>query len=319
MEDPTSNLIAWLFPVDKAGRAAENAKEVINHDKNKSRFLPALRENTDPGVYSRESTAQPEDDEDEEYSEVDEDNYGHKHNTQNDGNDPGWHYQRGLQLTFNHPVKGRQGITMGTDEDTCDIVVPNFKTLKSRVGRRHCYLTFDDERRLVLKDCSSNGTVVTYDGQGGKLRRNFVWILGGHDVPQEKKEIVIELHKMLQFQIIVFTHQTQPDVYANNVDRFLQQAEANNLAGLGLGSYDPSRASSKADTPDTGAIYLVDKRLGIGGFAIVTRRWNVSTGYYYAVKEPLNTKKGKFDPKMWEAEINIMKQISHVSLTSQFE
>jgi len=321
MEDQTSNIIAWLFPLGQAESTGyTNAKKVVEAAENGSRSMPPLREVAEQPVYSRESTAQPEEDEDENEDEdgneedEDEDEHGYKYNRkQNNGSEPDWIYKPGLQLNFNHAVKGSKGITFGTEKKS-DIFLPKDKSLENKISRLHCYLTFDNERRLVLKDCSSYGTIVEYDGQGGELRRNFTWILGGHRIPQANDKIIIQFHDYLRFQIVVFKHDTQPDLYVDNVNRFLQQTEINNMAGLGLGSNDPSRVSSKADTPGTDAIYLMDQTLGMGGFAVVSRHWNVSNGFYYAVKEPRDTRRGKFNCRLWQTEIDIMLRVSHVCL-----
>lgn len=76
-----------------------------------------------------------------------------------------------------------------TDPNSCNIVLPRLR----KISQRYCYLTFDTERRLILRDCSTHGTIVTYNDKGGELRRYFTWILGGHDVPQETKNIVIKI------------------------------------------------------------------------------------------------------------------------------
>jgi len=73
---------------------------------------------------------------------------------------------------------------------TCQIFsLPPLLLPYSNIDDRHCALTFEDDfddvclYRSVLKDLKSmNGTAVEYDDEGGELRRDFRWILGGHDV-----------------------------------------------------------------------------------------------------------------------------------------
>jgi hypothetical protein len=57
-----------------------------------------------------------------------------------------------------------------TDENFCDIVF--FKS--NKISRRHCYLTFDRKRRLILRDLSINEIIVTYDEQDEEKRRTIV-------------------------------------------------------------------------------------------------------------------------------------------------
>jgi hypothetical protein len=94
----------------------------------------------------------------------------------------------GLQLTFNRGPKAGQGLVLRTDPN-CDIVLPQL----SKISRFHCALTFDAQRRLILRDFSKHGTIVTYNGEGQESRHHFTWILGGHKVPRDTKNIVIEI------------------------------------------------------------------------------------------------------------------------------
>ncbi|KAH6716103.1 hypothetical protein BKA61DRAFT_573939 [Leptodontidium sp. MPI-SDFR-AT-0119] len=57
-----------------------------------------------------------------------------------------------LQLTFDPGPKAGQGITIGTDRNRCDIVLPKLPYISGL----HCILTFDAQRRLILKDLSRN-------------------------------------------------------------------------------------------------------------------------------------------------------------------
>jgi serine/threonine-protein kinase Chk2 len=145
------------------------------------------------------------------------------------------------------------------------------------------------------------------------LGHHFTWILGGHDVPRDTKNIVIEIQG-ISFQIIVSTHDENPRLYNSNVDRFLQEVKANeelSFGGLGIQSLNSTAPPSGTQTPSQDPIRLKQETLGKGAFAVVRRFWDVSTGLDYAYKEPRDKK--KFDWKMWEKEADIMSQISHVS------
>ena len=286
------DLIAWLFPAGEDDLGWKNAGETIHHEENQSIFMKAQQQ-IDRGIRSRESTAPPED-------------YEPKERT------PHWEYLDRLQLTFSRGPKGPKGITFGTNANACDVYLPRWKCV-SGTGREHCYLTFDAQNRLILQDDSTYGTIVTYDGQGGMTRRNFTWIIGGHKVPQKTEAIIIEFHRNLQFQIVVFNHEAYPQQYVVNVNRFRQQIAANAelpMAGLGLRSNDSTAANSSVQTPRTDAIRLKQRTLGKGSFAVVTLRWDVSTGEYVAVKEPY---KRVYNKESWRNEIYVMNQIAHVS------
>jgi hypothetical protein len=151
MEDP--NLIACLFPAQSRdkGPKGKNTWEVIYMPENVSRYiLPhiplqiPLQGQTKSDCRSRESTVPLEEKMD---------------NTPN-GTYPG------LELTFNHGPKASKGFVIGTDPNSCDIVLPKLP----HISRFHCAVTFDTQRRLILRDLSSNGTIVTYDDKGGESR-----------------------------------------------------------------------------------------------------------------------------------------------------
>jgi hypothetical protein len=213
-----------------------------------------------------------------------------------------------LQLTFNRGPKSGQGLVLGTDPN-CDIVLPRLKY----ISKRHCALTFDVERRLILRDFSRHGSIVKYDDQGGELRHDFTWILGGHRVPRDTRKIVIQIPG-ISFRIRVSTHDEDPPLYNANVDRFLHEAKANEefpFGRLGIQSSNSTGPPSGAQTPSQDPIRLKQETLGKGVFAVVRRFWDVSTGSEYAYKEPRDKK--KFNRTMWEKEADIMGQISHVS------
>ncbi|TKA28280.1 hypothetical protein B0A54_17131 [Friedmanniomyces endolithicus] len=279
MED----LIARLYPYGEGedGLAIRTVKLRQNH----SRMIDVRKDYSElHGRHSRESTAPLSDVED----EVEKETVGGK----------------GLQLTFTHGPKAGHGFKIGTDPNNCDIVIPLLKG----ISRCHCSLTFDEERRLILRDCSSNGTVVTYDGKGGQKRRHFTWILSGHEVPNDARSVVIRLHTALQLQIVV-AKPTFPHVYSENVDEFLQETAVTPdlpFGALGIQSVASTAAPSGTHTPMHDPILLEQETLGRGAYGVVTRVWDVSTGREYASKRFTN-----LDKSDWEKEASLMRQSPH--------
>ena len=183
----------------------------------------------------------------------------------------------------------------------------------------HFSLTFDEDKRLVVKDWGSlEGTEVTYNGEGQGKRREFQWIVSGHGVIEEKDSIVINVNPFMSFQIIVAKHDISSQAYIDKVDWFCQgTATAEDLLDdLNFPDRGTERPTG-AHTPDTGAIHL-RKRLGEGSFGVVTHFWNVSDGSEYALKEPSAKaiRKRKVNVDAWAREARIMGQISHVCLPS---
>ncbi|PQE09037.1 CAMK family kinase protein [Rutstroemia sp. NJR-2017a BBW] len=234
----------------------------------------------------------------------------------------------GLQLTFSPGLKTSQGFMIGTDKNRCDIVLPRLP--KCRISRLHCVLTFDPERRLVLRNFSQYGTIVTYNGQGGEKRQTiaakddkgrekrqyFTWILSGREVPKDVQKIVIQIDK-IKFQIIVSKHETYLDLYNDHVDLFLREANADNelsLGALGIQSTTSTAQQSGAHTPTSQTpIYIDQWNLGSGNFSIVNRVWDVSNRSVYTSKEFLHNMK---EPE-WRREASIMNQVSRLSNIDQ--
>lgn len=294
MED----LIACLYPYNKN----ELARQAVKKRENASRVIEAREKRPELlGRESRETTAPPDD------------------NVSNIAYEetPDYNYEVGLQLTFSHGPKGSHGFVIGTEASSCDIVVA--KTSDHRVSRRHCYITFDAQRRLIVRDCSSNGTIVEYDKKGGDNRRNFTWIIGGHDGLHDFKELVIKLDDQLQFQVVV-SKSRFPEIFLQNVDQFRAEIAVNNelpFGALGLQSAASTAGASGTQTPEERgdldmpnkkSILFKRKKLGHGTFSVVTHVWDVSTGLEYASKKFLNP--SEFN---WVREAMLMKKISHVS------
>ena len=72
-------------------------------------------------------------------------------------------------VAFNSELKSGHGLMFGTDPNSCNIVLPRLR----HISQRYCYLTFDAERRLIFRDCSTYGTIVKYDDKGGESRRTY--------------------------------------------------------------------------------------------------------------------------------------------------
>ena len=294
MED----LIACLYPYDDS--PCFYARTAVNSDENSSRHIEPQQEVPElPGRRSRESTAPPGNSENKTQSYL---------------------YEPGLQLMFSHGPKAGLGFVFGAEASSCDIPLPPLQ----EISRRHCYLTFDEQQRLIVRDTSSYGTIVTYNRKGGEKRRNFTWIVGGHRVPDETEEIIIQINDDLKFQVVV-SKPTFPDLFVGNVDQFHTEiADYDELpfGALGFQSAISTAAASGTQTPKQGggtrtpnqnSILLKQKRLGKGAFSVVDHVWDVSTGLEYASKKFFHP-----DKVNWRKEASIMKQISHVSFLFYF-
>ena len=263
MEDP--NLIATLIPIDRKN-LAENA---FRHVDNESRYLPPTqRIAEDPKLSSREVTPAQglSDDDDHDY------NFAHC-----------------LQLTFDkEPKNATKGYSFSTDLQQCDVSLgPRGAHL---ISGRHFCITFDDtideKTHLVLRDSSTNGTAVSYDGQASKeVRHHFTWIL---DLQKEEGKWEVRVHvRGLEFKVELASHETCKAEYDKNVKEFLENSRMDlpPLNILGMESHITIVQPSQPLTPRQLPIYISERNLGSGSFGKVDKVVNVSTGATYARKE----------------------------------
>ena len=137
MED--SKLIASLIPVD------DLTKHVFNYDQNKKRLVPPNAAfNDDPVISSREATPA---------------------YIVSQTNDDGEKYENKIRLVLNFgrpPKDPSKGYAFGTDEQKSDVV---FGSRGARgTSGIHFHISFDvinNQKRLVLRDSSTNGTAVS--------------------------------------------------------------------------------------------------------------------------------------------------------------
>lgn len=308
MEDP--DLIAILIPV------GDLTKHVFSHKFNENRYLPPTEGfNDEPLISSREATpayAMPQEDD-----------------------SPGDEYEKSyrLLLDFDKPPKNpSKGYAFGTDQQKCDVL------LGSRGARGisgvHFHILFDvvnKKTRFVLRDSSTNGTAVSYDGQAREeVRHQFTWILDleKHEVKHRKsKKWEIEvLVRGLIFKIKLASHRTCEAEYQGEVEKFLKISRIANpsLGDLSIVSHTTEVAPSQSRTPRQRPVYISEGSLGKGSFGQVDRVIDVSTGAIYARKtffEPSwerDEKRKKTQVEKWldkiRREIRIMREHPHVSI-----
>ena len=303
MEDP--DLIATLIPTDND----DHARNAFCHDDNEKRCLPPTRGIDEcPAISSREATPAC---------------------AQSIVNDHGTHeHKHRLRLTFNEkPKDPAKGYAFGTDKQKCDVLLGP-RGVRGTSGV-HFYITFDiigGKRRLVLRDSSTHGTAVSYNGQAREeVRHHFTWIL---NLEKGEGEWKIEVHvRGLEFELA--SHETYKAEYDKNVKKFLNHSRTADppLGVLSIDSYTTTVMPSQCLTPGQRPIYIHEEELGRGSFGRVDRVVNVSTGAIYAHKEfyePKWRKDGesrKHQQEKWRnqirREIRIMMEHPHVSMTTR--
>lgn len=222
-----------------------------------------------------------------------------------------------IQLTFDEDNQGytfgkdNQGCTFGVSR-RCDVVLERLKHGESsRISSRHFRITFDDQGRLKLEAMSkSHSMTVSQDGQAWDQPRKhyFKWIL----FPGTVIKVIID--ETLEFWIELAKHDSCQDEYQKRVQSFLEtsrNAIALNL--LNIDSQQTTAAPSQPLSPSSlrqAPIYRRLEELGRGKFGKVYKVIDVSTGDTYAGKYFYPDTEDK-----WKSEVEILKKVSHVSMT----
>lgn len=298
MEDP--KLIATLIPTD----AEKRAEKAFRLKHNESRYLkPTEGIPEGPPISSREATPATELSSDEGC------NYESTHR---------------IQLTSGKkPKDPTKGYTFGTNEHLCDVLLGHRGA--HRISGVHFCITFDEKKQLILKDCSTRGTSVSYNGQArGEVRRRFTWIL---DLRTGDAEYEIKVHVGgLEFKVELASHDACSVDFEENVERFLEATRTvvPALDVLGIYSHTTTAQPSQALTPRGRSIYIFGQTLGSGSFGRVEKVIDVSTGSTYARKqfyEPRwerNENRRRQQKEDWlngvRKEIRIMRENPHVSM-----
>ena len=276
MENPIS--IAFLYPAERD----LGALIAINLEENKKRYIePQI------GYDSRATTV-----------------------TDEDGDDSDLMCAPKLHLTFSEKPSGSHGFWIGLDPQ-CDVILKEEKL--GKISKKHCFITFDKQRRLILRDSSTYGTIVTYDDRGRERRAHHTWCLSGKQASCASK-IIIEIDR-IRFQIVVSSHKNNTEEYYQNVDKFLRDIEENvSLGALGIYSNNSTTQHSGVQTPmDTVPVYIMRHRLGKGGFSSVYMAWDSSTEKVCAVK-CINP--GEKSEKNWKKEVDILMQAKRLQTVS---
>ncbi len=287
-----------MIPVDK-WKLAENA---FCLEDNERRYLRGIEEG--PTISSREATPARE-----------------KLDDKYDSKDR-------LQLTFDKELKDpTKEYSFGTNPQICDVLLGQ-RGACGISGLHFCITyddTFNDEKHLILRDSSTNGTAVSYSGQAKEeVRHHFAWIL---DLKKEEGGWKVEVHlRGLSFKVELASHNTCKAEYDKKVEDFLKDSRTPlpPLVMLGIYSHATTAQPSQPLTPRQYPIYICEQKLGSGSFGRVDKVIDVSSGAIYARRKFYEPQWGKGEKcrrqqnEDWlnrvRREIRIMRDNLHVSL-----
>ncbi|KAI9844979.1 MAG: hypothetical protein M1837_005123 [Sclerophora amabilis] len=286
MEDPT--LIATLIPTDPRNLA----EKAFLRPENRPRYLKPAESIADSSTTSATSAQD-----------------------QRDGNSDDYDFAHRIRLRTTDELKNPvRGIAFGSDPETCDVLLPG--NVQRGISGLHFWITFDENRQLLLRDCSTCGTAVSYDRQAqDEVRRNFTWMLG---LVKEHGHWDVRVHvphkKGLAFKIQLASHNTCQAEFNAEVDRNLA-ASRDPLAAtnvLNIKSLASTALPSQYLSSRRRPVYIQEQKIGSGAYAIVYKIINVSTGCVYAGKYFYRSKKPEKD---WlqriRREVRIMTNICH--------
>lgn len=277
MED--LNLIMTLKAVSKL------AEDVFHWPHNSSWYLPPSHEVDDEStnLSSREATP-----------------YTLPETDANEGYSSHW-----IQLTFTQRPKNiREGYVFGSDPQVCDILLGNRD--RNRISNQHFCVTFDEQKRVVLRDFSRWGTSISYNRQArNQIWHHFTWIIKIGNF--KKIEVRVARQDDFTFEVKLAECKTCEDKYGLHLNSYLEESRTAlppfNM--LGIYSQKTTAASTEPLSPRQRTIYVKSEELGRGEFERVYRVNNVSTGLTFAGKTFLLDCQG---------EVKIMRRVSHVSI-----
>lgn len=202
-----------------------------------------------------------------------------------------------LRLRLDQPPKDiKTGYVFGSDAEQCDVLAGR---RSGGVSGRHFAINFDEQARLVLTNLSRRGTAVGYNGQGKEQRRKdeFTWLL----LPEWKIRVHVASSDKCVF---LLERPNQTDFDAQQHQRCLKPYFSRIFSPT-FNRHSSNVPGQRRQRPAEPPVFADKESLGQGGFGVVYKSANVSTGEWVAIK--------RFEPgSEYLKEVKVMKNISHV-------
>ena len=226
-----------------------------------------------------------------------------------------------LILTFDElPRDLPNGVQFGTNPRSSHVLLGHRGT--QGISARQYNITVDDELRIWLRDYSTHGTAVGYNGQNEtEFRKGQTWILCLQPgIPNIFEEITIHSGH-LAIQVMFPNHEAADLRYLQYLRETLKKSSeaVPPLDGLGLDSNPDTATPSQAQTSTGPDIYFEETRIGCGAFGEVMRAIRTRDAKFVAIKKfsPRVNKRGRDgNDSMWlqtlRREFYTMKDNPHV-------
>ncbi|KAL8652821.1 MAG: hypothetical protein Q9210_002458 [Variospora velana] len=258
------------------------AEKAWNRPENRGRCKPASEEDNGVDISSREPTPARHLDRDGDRTE-DENGAG-------DGSN--------ILLAFsNKPKNLENGFVFGSDPRVCDVILGG---RGAGFSRQHFRITFNDRGEVIFENTSRKQASVNYRGEPLSPRDHFTWILF-----QRYNPIKIQVDNLVFKLKWPKNRERCPAEYEAHRKAYLEERR-NTLPTLGqldVESQQTTALLTAVHSPRQQPIYLPEEELGRGGFGMVYKAVDVSTGDEYAAKV--------FHGGHWKKEVDILKGISH--------
>lgn len=215
-----------------------------------------------------------------------------------------------LEMRFSDDLRDpTRGFTFGRDPHVCDVVIaaPD----NTDFSKRHFSIAYNTRRDLILRDYSTWGSAVSYEGRLEDIsKNNFTWILF-EDIDSIKAIIgrrESTTSTTVNFEIVLEDHSNHVGKHTKARERFIEECRVTlpPVQALHLQTMPQTDRPTQSDTSAalSEALYLEDE-IGSGGSGAVYVSRNVSNNEHTAVKV---IEKQMFE---YQNELHILSELDH--------
>ncbi|KAK7543108.1 kinase-like domain-containing protein [Phyllosticta citricarpa] len=229
-----------------------------------------------------------------------------------------------LVLRFGTALKNPDlGWVFGSSTEKCDVLLqtPKGDANEKGISKAHFSITIDERYRVVLRDRSSWGTAVGYDGQADQeVRQHVAWILCQNG-NQAWDETFINVPNTdgFRFQIFFPNHHKGNKEYNENVQNYLRRPREPAFQQLSVKSEPITRQMSRPKTPDQRPVYVPQGLVGDGAYGDVYKAMDAGSGEIFARKLIKSSATSPKDLKTFLMEVQMLQENVHPNIAEIVE